>query len=1085
MGALYLGVVGDEGLEKFCAIKTVLPHLADAEYVSRFRDEAKVVLRLQHGNIVSVFDAGQVDGELYMSMEFVDGRDLRAVWNRCAVKGIAFPMDVAVHIVREICRGLDHAHHVHPELKLVHRDVSPPNVMCAYSGEIKVADFGLATSTLKLEKTAPGVVFGKLSYMSPEQARGEPLDGRTDIYAAAIILWELLTGRQLFPYDPQTGVSDEAIASVRNPAIEPPSSRTGRVPKALDEIVMTGLAVNAAERYQTAEEFRVALAQFLAKEAPATDASRVKAFLSTLFDEDREAERREREALLRRLRELLKSGAGDGLGQGGARGGTSPQWLLAAPAPTPPRAARVVTEDDATDPRDPAAQQRERVSGTRAAVEPSGRARAASRDTTATADVEQGTLLDGRYRIVRTIGEGGMGRVYEAEHIEIGKRVAIKVLHAVYYRSPDVVERFRREARAASKIGHPNIVDVTDSGTTGGGATYFVMEYLEGIDLGALLSKLGTLSVPRALRVTQQICWAVGAAHEAGIIHRDLKPENVFLTSRNGVTDLVKVLDFGVAKSLDLERDEAPLSAAKGRDGRRAKLTRPGMTMGTPEYMAPEQAAGRPADPRADIYAIGAILFEMLSGRPPFSGNNFLEIITEKATREAPRVTTLRSEIAAPLDELIAATLARDPLRRPASVEVLEHQLAPMVEASGGDLDPVEAMALAGRRSGSRARLRITPPRRRAGPLLQGAVVALLAGGAVAGGAWVISRSGGGPRGAGPAAPGSAPDGGQTPGGRAGSPPDGDPASSPSGSTSATDTHVAPEGAAVEPSAVGAAQGRGPAGGHRVGPAPRPTTAAAPTAAGGGESAPSGSSPPSRDVERSATAGPVIPVGTSDGGAAGERGGAERPDDAAAGAKVDGGAKLAVVSPEPVVVVPPDGDDGRIANLDPVVAPRKHMGKSTRNSTEPDEASTKLLAEARAQLGARRYGAARELFTQVVNRSRPLRGQGYSGLAECAFEEQKFQEAVTTSRMAIAYGGGVKARMVLGDSYFRRREYAEAINEYEAVLSLAPDNAEAKRHREQARQRLQAVSKPAGGGSAQSTANPTSRSTATSTAPKR
>jgi eukaryotic-like serine/threonine-protein kinase len=198
MGALYLAVTGDRGLERMMVIKTVLPHLADAEYVARFRDEAKVVVKLSHGNLIPVFDAGLVGGELFLAMDFVEGRDLRAVWNRCAKKQVAFPIDVAVYIVKELCRGLAYAH-AFPDLNLVHRDISPPNVLVSYSGEVKLTDFGLASSTLKLEKTAPGIIYGKVAYMSPEQARGEKLDGRSDMYATGIVLWELLTGRQLFP----------------------------------------------------------------------------------------------------------------------------------------------------------------------------------------------------------------------------------------------------------------------------------------------------------------------------------------------------------------------------------------------------------------------------------------------------------------------------------------------------------------------------------------------------------------------------------------------------------------------------------------------------------------------------------------------------------------------------------------------------------------------------------------------------------------------------------------------------------------------------------------------------------------------
>ena len=149
MGALYLALTGERSMQKLCVIKTALHHLADKGYLQRFRDEAKVVVRLSHGNLVSVFDAGQIQGELFLAMDFVDGKDLRAVWNRCAQKGIAFPVDVAVHITKELLRGLGYAHSF-GDLSLVHRDVSPPNLLLSYSGEVKLTDFGLASSTLKV-----------------------------------------------------------------------------------------------------------------------------------------------------------------------------------------------------------------------------------------------------------------------------------------------------------------------------------------------------------------------------------------------------------------------------------------------------------------------------------------------------------------------------------------------------------------------------------------------------------------------------------------------------------------------------------------------------------------------------------------------------------------------------------------------------------------------------------------------------------------------------------------------------------------------------------------------------------------------
>ena len=257
MGALYLAVTGDRGLEQMMVIKTVLPHLADAEYVARFRDEAKVVVKLSHGNLIPVFDAGLVGGELFLAMDFVEGRDLRAVWNRCAKKQVAFPIDVAVYIVKELCRGLAYAHSF-PDLNLVHRDVSPPNVLVSYTGEVKLTDFGLASSTLKLEKTAPGIIYGKVAYMSPEQARGEKLDGRTDMYAAGIVLWELLTGRQLFP--PGKDQPQDLLARAKNP--EPDAAeqaRAARAGRARRDLPARRSRPSAEDRYADCDEMRMAL----------------------------------------------------------------------------------------------------------------------------------------------------------------------------------------------------------------------------------------------------------------------------------------------------------------------------------------------------------------------------------------------------------------------------------------------------------------------------------------------------------------------------------------------------------------------------------------------------------------------------------------------------------------------------------------------------------------------------------------------------------------------------------------------------------------------------------------------------------
>jgi serine/threonine protein kinase/TolA-binding protein len=672
MGALYLAVGGDRGLERLMVIKTVLPHLADAEYVARFRDEAKVVVKLSHGNLIPVFDAGLVGGELFLAMDFVEGRDLRAVWNRCAKKQVAFPIDVAVYIVKELCRGLAYAHGF-PDLHLVHRDISPPNVLVSYTGEVKLTDFGLASSTLKIEKTAPGIIYGKVAYMSPEQARGEKLDGRSDMYAAAIVLWELLTGRQLFP--PGKDQPQDLLARAKNPEPMRPSRRAPRVPAELDEICLKALAAAKDDRYTDCDAMRMALQSWLAQNAPTTDGTRMSGFLQELFAEDIGRERSERNDMLARvrtraltlpptdeLRQMIEHGTHT---RGDASGDAA--LIHDAPVRKPGSVGRRATDrqDDPTDRR--RAPDRRSLAGKLAGAEHSAGAALANPVHARLVDEAEpdliGSEVDGRYRVLELIGEGGMGKVYLAEHVEIGKRVALKVLHPSYSRMPDLVERFRREARAASKIGHPNIVDVTDSGTTADGSVYFVMEYLEGVELGSVIEREGALDVARALRITGQICRALAAAHREGIIHRDLKPENIYLITRDGTADVVKVLDFGIAKTTEAE-------AARER-----RLTSPGMAMGTPEYMSPEQAAGRPADARCDVYALGAIMYEMVTGIPPYSGDNFMEILTKKATQDPPPPSIVRGELASQVSDLVMAAMARSPNDRPQTMEALEYEL--------------------------------------------------------------------------------------------------------------------------------------------------------------------------------------------------------------------------------------------------------------------------------------------------------------------------------------------------------------------------------------------------------------------------
>jgi serine/threonine-protein kinase len=229
-----------------------------------------------------------------------------------------------------------------------------------------------------------------------------------------------------------------------------------------------------------------------------------------------------------------------------------------------------------------------------------------------------GETLDGRYLVQKKLGEGGMGVVFAVKHTVIERPLAIKVLKREVMRDPATVKRFIQEARAASRIGHPNIVDVTDFGNTSDGMTYQVMELIDGVTLKEVVKKTSPLPIERVVRIGLQMARALVAAHGKGIVHRDLKPENVFLTEREGRPDFVKIVDFGIAKV-------APID---GKTEVGPRLTRQGTVFGTPEYMAPEQAAGRSdTDHRVDIYALGTILYEMIVGKVPHKGQSMVQTV--------------------------------------------------------------------------------------------------------------------------------------------------------------------------------------------------------------------------------------------------------------------------------------------------------------------------------------------------------------------------------------------------------------------------------------------------------------------------
>ena len=348
------------------------------------------------------------------------------------------------------------------------------------------------------------------------------------------------------------------------------------------------------------------------------------------------------------------------------------------------------------------------------------------------AALAMGTRLGGKYRIERVLGEGGMAAVYLAVNEDIGREVAIKVLHVEVANIPGLLERFRREARATSAIGHPGIVDVLDMGRTDDGAPFMVMERLQGMTLAERIVQDQRLTPLEATRIVLPVLDVLEAAHAKGVVHRDLKPENIFLAEKPIAA--VKVLDFGIA-------------FMHGQDDTR--LTHTGATMGTPMYMSPEQARdASTVGPTTDLYAVGVILFFLIEGWPPFFGESYNQVLSKILTEPAPPMVA--PGVPPALARLVARLLEKDPAARPATASEVRDMLSSAVGLTAPMTVPMEVppqMTLAN------APTLPGTPRARWWPWAAGAVIA--AGVAVA----VVASKGGGTTTPTPAAtPSSPPD---------------------------------------------------------------------------------------------------------------------------------------------------------------------------------------------------------------------------------------------------------------------------------------------------------------------------------------
>lgn len=327
---------GVEGFERLIAVKRILPSIAeDEEFITMFIDEAKIAVQLQHANIAQIFDLGKVGDSFFIAMEYVAGKDMRAIFDAMRKSGEPVPIPMAAYIAMKVCEGLDYAHNKKDassrDLNLVHRDVSPQNILISFDGEVKIIDFGIAKAAGKAGKTQAGILKGKFGYMSPEQVRGLPLDRRSDIFAIGICLWEMLTGERLF-----IGESDfSTLEKVRNVEIVPPSSYNKRIPEELEKIILKTLSKDVEDRYQGAMDLHDDLQSWMYTSGNFFARKDLGAFQQHIFKDDIEKERAVDEGMGDLARSTVPPPprvAQPGTGRATARPG--------APPPPPPRASQ-------------------------------------------------------------------------------------------------------------------------------------------------------------------------------------------------------------------------------------------------------------------------------------------------------------------------------------------------------------------------------------------------------------------------------------------------------------------------------------------------------------------------------------------------------------------------------------------------------------------------------------------------------------------------------------------------------------------------------------------------------------------------